>query len=217
MFLRCVHYITLHVHHMYMCIHLRVCVSMCVRVCVHVCTCICVCVSMCVCVCVHVHVSTYIAMYMCMCVYTYVHVCSLCTCVKHIKSPQRIGTSLRVGGPKEIHLERFVEALQDTESGLTYPALVGTRKQSVEDVERLFGEPLIAFMEHKKYSSEAQYLRIIRNWRRAVDERGLTDDQRQQYNKDLLDFILDDLMPWHRKPGMRDFSLLEVNRYDVKL
>lgn len=61
-------------------------------------------------------------------------------------------------------------------------------------------------MERKKYSSEAQYLRIIRNWRRAVDERGLTDAQRQQYNKDLLDFILDDLMPWHRKPGMRDLK-----------
>ena len=50
--------------------------------------------------------------------------------------------------------------------------------------------------------------RIIRNWRRAVDERGISEDLRQQYKN----FMLDDLMPWHRKPGMRDFSLMEVNR-----
>ena len=118
-----------------------------------------------------------------------------------------------MGGPREVRLERFVEALQDDDSGLTYPALVGTRKQSVEDVERLFGESLIQFMERKSYSVEAKYLRTIRNWRRAVDGRGLSETQRQQFNKDLLDFILDDLMPWHKEPGMRDFSLIEVNRY----
>ena len=77
---------------------------------------------------------------------------------------------MRLGGPREIHLERFVEALQDPDSGLTYPALVGTRKQSIEDVERLFGESLITYMECKNYSVKAKYLRIIRNWRRAVDE-----------------------------------------------
>ena len=119
---------------------------------------------------------------------------------------------MRLGGSQEIHLERFVDALQDPDSGLTYPALVGTRKQSIEDVERLFGEPLISYMEHKNYSVEARYLRIIRNWRRAVDERGISEDLRQQYNKDLIEFMLNDLMPWHRKPGMRDFSLMEVNR-----
>lgn len=29
----------------------------------------------------------------------------------------------------------------------------------------------------------------------------------------FLDYVLDDLMPWHRDQGLRDFSLLEVNRY----
>lgn len=125
---------------------------------------------------------------------------------------QRIGTSLRLGGPKEIRLERFVEALKDPTSGLTYPALVGSRKQSIEDIERLFGKPLIVFMEHKQYTAEAAYLRTIRNWRCAIDERGLTDSLRQQYNEELLLFVLDDLMPWHRTSGMRDFSLLEVNQ-----
>ena len=45
-----------------------------------------------------------------------------------------------------MRLERFVEAVQVPESGLTHTALVGRRKQSVEDVERLFG---LQFMEKK--------------------------------------------------------------------
>ena len=71
-------------------------------------------------------------------------------------------------------------------------------------------------MEEKQYNSEAKYLKVIRNWRRAVDERGLLDATRQIFNKELLDFILDDLMPWHRTAGMRNFSLMEVNRYRVQ-
>lgn len=46
-------------------------------------------------------------------------------------------------------LERFEEALHDSTSGLTHTALSGIRKQSVEDVERLFGEPLMLWMEKK--------------------------------------------------------------------
>ena len=38
---------------------------------------------------------------------------------------QRIEQSLRHGGPHNIHLERFEEALHDTAAGLTYPALSG--------------------------------------------------------------------------------------------
>ena len=83
----------------------------------------------------------------------------------------------------------------------------------MEDVERLFGESVITWMENKGYSSEKEYLRVIRNWRRASDERGLTDEQRSSFNKEFLNYILDDLMPWHKDEGLRDFSLLEVNRY----
>ena len=42
-----------------------------------------------------------------------------------------------------MQLERFEEALHDPTTGLTYTALSGIRKQSVEDVERLFSEPVI--------------------------------------------------------------------------
>ena len=125
---------------------------------------------------------------------------------------QRIGHSLRQGGPCHIHLERFEEALHDTASGLTYSALSGVRKQSIEDVEQLFGQTVIAWMQDKGYHDEAEYLQYVCNWRRASDERGLADDQRSKFNTNLLNYILDDLMPWHGEDGLRDFSLLEVNR-----
>ena len=62
------------------------------------------------------------------------------------------------------------------------------------------------------YTTEAEYLRVVRNWRRASDERGLSDDQRSQFNQEFLSHILDELMPYHRDEDVKDFSLLEVNR-----
>lgn len=82
----------------------------------------------------------------------------------------------------------------------------------MEDVERLFGLPLIEWMGKKGYSDEAAYLKVVHNWRCACDERGLTEDQRSTFNKDFLDYILDDFMPWH-KDVQWDFSHLEVNRF----
>lgn len=59
-----------------------------------------------------------------------------------------------MGGPDKIKLERYVEALEDPTSGLTYPALTGQRKQSVTDVERLFCSELLDFMEKKRNTLE---------------------------------------------------------------
>ena len=69
-------------------------------------------------------------------------------------------------------------------------------------------------MERKGYSFEAEYVRVIRNWRRACDERGLTDEVRSHYNKKFVAYILGELIPWHNKEGMYmyDFGLLEVNQ-----
>ena len=122
---------------------------------------------------------------------------------------------MRQGGHGDIQLERFEEALHDPLAGLTYTALSGMRKQSVEDVERLFSESVVGWMEKNGYDHEAKYLRVIRNWRRACDERGLSAVQRSQFNNDFLNYILDELMPWHKQEGFRDFSLLEVNRYGL--
>ena len=102
-----------------------------------------------------------------------------------------------------------MEALQDPEAQLTYTALTGERKQSVKDAERLFSPSLLAFMEKKGYSAEAKYIRVVLNCRRACDERGLSELQRCRFNYHMLNYILDELMPWHDN---YDFSYLEVNR-----
>ena len=101
--------------------------------------------------------------------------------------------------------------MEDSSSGLTYPALTGERKQSVRDVERLFCSDLLAFMRQKNYNFEADYIEAISSWREAHDERGLSELQRCRNNYHLLNYILDELMPWHS--ANYDFSLLKVNRY----
>ncbi len=120
---------------------------------------------------------------------------------------QRIANSTRQGSKQSLQLERFSEALEDPESSLTYPALTGQHKQSVRDAERLLSEQMVKFMQKKGYSSEAEYIERVLNWRRSSDERGLTQLQRSRYNYQILMYLLDDLIPWHRN---YDFSTLEV-------
>lgn len=67
------------------------------------------------------------------------------------------------------------------------------------------------------YTYEAKYVRIIRNWRRACDERGLSSIQRCKFNYEMLQFILDDLMRssmilacW-KLIGMSDFITNTLN------
>lgn len=124
---------------------------------------------------------------------------------------QRIGQSTREGGPSCINLQRFMEALYDSSTNLTYTALTGARKQSISDVERLFSKEMVQFMKSRGYSAEAKYIEVVCNWRRACDERGLSSAQRMAFHQAFLDYILDDLIPWH---GDKDLSYLEVNRYD---
>ena len=122
---------------------------------------------------------------------------------------QRIGQSLRQGSPNGVKLERFEEALHDSSAHLTYPALSGTRKQSIEDVERLFGEKLIKWMKDKGYKEEMMFLRVVRDWRNACDMRGLTNAERSQYCSNFLKYLLNELMPWHET---HDYSFMEVNQ-----
>ena len=117
----------------------------------------------------------------------------------------------RRGGPDRLKLERFTEALYDESANLTFTALTGRRKQSIRDVENLFSSSVADFMDRNKYEYEAQFVNVVRNWRRASDERGLTQLQRCRFNYELLNMLLDELMPWHTTHY--DLSLMEVNRY----
>ncbi len=86
---------------------------------------------------------------------------------------------------------------------------MGLRKQSVQDAERMFSPALSDFMERKGFVEEAAYIRAVNGWRRAVDERGLSNLERCRLNHKFLAYILDDWMPWH---STSDFSTMEVNR-----
>lgn len=80
-------------------------------------------------------------------------------------------------------------------------------------MEDVFGEGVIKFMEQHKYKNEAKYLRTVRNWRRAVDERGLTDTQRQQFCSEFLDYILKDLIPWYSAEKRISVHLMSTSTY----
>ena len=65
-------------------------------------------------------------------------------------------------------------------------------------------------MRKKGYCFEEKYVSVILNWRRASDERGLAEAERSRYNLEMLNYIKDELIPWHNGPY--DLSSLEVNR-----
>ena len=69
-------------------------------------------------------------------------------------------------------------------------------------------------MHRKGYAYEARFIQTICDWRRACDNRGLTELQRCRFNYQLLNLVLDELMPWHTE--RYDLSCLEVNRYFVQ-
>ena len=75
-----------------------------------------------------------------------------------------------------------MEAVSASEVQLSYHALFGTRKQSVSDAEQLFGLRVLEFFEKKQYLIEVRHVRVVRKWRRACDERGLTILLRIQYH-----------------------------------
>lgn len=64
-------------------------------------------------------------------------------------------------------------------------------------------------MQNNGYAHVPLYVQPVLNWRRASDECGLSAMEHPRFNHELLDYIIDELMPWHREC---DFSTLEVNR-----
>ena len=124
---------------------------------------------------------------------------------------KRITACTRAGSIPDIDLRAFVACLNATGSGLTYTALTGQHKQSVPDCERMFSRGVLEFLEANNYPNEARFVKVVRNWHKASDGRGLSEETRSQYNLAMLDFILEDWMPWHWY--MRNYSVIDVNRY----
>lgn len=121
-----------------------------------------------------------------------------------------MANSIRSRAPEDIHLERFVEASQSPETRLTHSAVIGARKQSVEDPERFFSPFVLEWMQNKGYEAEAKLVDACYSWHRSSDERGLSQQQRREGNKKMLNYLLDELLPWHRVNY--DLSTLDINR-----
>ena len=124
---------------------------------------------------------------------------------------KRIVTCLRDGRIPGVDLRHLRNALHDPTTGLTYEALTGKNKQSVPDCERMISPGVVAYLEKNGYSSTAKVIKILHNWHKAVDGRGLSEAVRSSFCKDMKDWLLDDWMPWHNY--LLDYRLIDVNRY----
>lgn len=82
------------------------------------------------------------------------------------------------------------DALHDPSTGLTYEALTGKNKQSVPDCEWLIGPGVISFLERKGHKNGASIIRLIHNWHKAVHGRGLSEEQRSTYCRDMKEWML---------------------------
>ncbi|XP_066278595.1 uncharacterized protein [Branchiostoma lanceolatum] len=123
---------------------------------------------------------------------------------------KRIAKHTRDGGHADINVRRFDEAYKSNETDLTFHALVGTRKQSVGDAERLLSHAVANLFRSRGYEAEADYVKTVADWHEASDGRGLSQAQRRAANQHMRDYILDQWMPWHRQDG--DLSRIDVNR-----
>ena len=125
---------------------------------------------------------------------------------------KRIAGSLRKGHIPNVDVQAFVKAMHDPTTGLTYTALTGKRKQSVGDAEKLLSPAVGKWLNANGFLSEARFVEVVSNWHKASDGRGLSEAEREKYNLAMLDYLLEDWMPWFR--DQRDYSTLDVNRYN---
>ena len=123
---------------------------------------------------------------------------------------KRIVSRLRGGHIPGINLMHFKDALHDATTGLTYEALTGKNKQSVPDCERLINPGVIEFLEKNGHTTDACIVKRIHNWHKAVDGRGLSETERSSHCRAMLEWLLDDWMPWFRYQP--DYKTIDVNR-----
>ena len=68
-------------------------------------------------------------------------------------------------------------------------------------------------MEKNCHYAEANILSIIHDWHKAVDGRGLSEETRAQYCKNMMTWLLKDWMPYLDQD--HDYSTMDVNRYCI--
>lgn len=117
---------------------------------------------------------------------------------------KRIAQHVRDGVYTPFAYEAFSDVLSDPLSGLTHAALVGKRRQSVKDAERLLSYHVVQSLERHGKPEEAKFIRVIAQWHESSDGRGISQLQRRRYNYGMLNFILDEWMPWYTECYVTD-------------
>ncbi len=79
----------------------------------------------------------------------------------------------------------------DPNTGLTFAALTGERKQSVVDAERMMSYLVAKFLSENGYEKEGEFVNIVAGWHEAADGRGLSEFERCRKNYAMLNMILD--------------------------
>lgn len=128
----------------------------------------------------------------------------------HCHVLKRITECLRSGVIPNVDLCCFREALCDPSTGLTYEELTGKQKQSVPHCEQVFSKGVLDFLKSMGYEPEARFVEVVRNWHKASDGRGISEEMRSRYNTEMLNFLLEDWIPWWSYE--RDFATLDVMR-----
>ena len=128
----------------------------------------------------------------------------------HCHIIKRIAKHTREGAYVALNLDAFDEAMRDPKTGLTHTAHVGKRKQSVIDAEKLLSFHVAIFLDKSGHEKEAEYVKIIASWHEASDGRGVSQLNRCRANYTMLNYLLDELLPWHK--ACYDFSSIDINR-----
>ena len=77
---------------------------------------------------------------------------------------KRIAGCLRMGQFPNVDLTAFVEAMHSPDTGLTYTALTGKRKQSVPDAEKLLSSAVAKWCKENGFPEEGRVAEVIANW-----------------------------------------------------
>lgn len=123
---------------------------------------------------------------------------------------KRITECLQSGSIHGVNLCYFRNALHDPFTGLACEALAGKQKQLVQHCEEIFSRGVLEFMQRNCHATEAKFTETVQNWHKATDGRGLSEQTRSQYNKDMLNFLLQDWMPWFQQE--RDYATINILR-----
>lgn len=64
-------------------------------------------------------------------------------------------------------------------------------------------------MKASGFEFEANYISVIAQWHEASDGRGLTEEQRSAYNRSMLDYLLEEIIP--NRTGTMNLLHVDIN------